>query len=47
MCLECFTAQTDAVHGDQLSGRPGNVAEFDNCQEIVREEIQSGKTVYC
>ena len=31
--------------GDHLSGKPGNVGEFDSCQGSVREKLP--KTVYC
>jgi len=31
--------------GDHLSGKPGNVREFDSCQGNVREKLP--KTVYC
>jgi len=40
-------------HRDRISGRdiglgkPGNVWELTKIQGIVREEISSGKTVYC
>jgi len=29
------------VQGDHLSGKPGNVREFDNCQENVRDFTKS------
>jgi len=42
------------TQGDHLSGKPGNVREYDSCQEnvrdftenqgIVREKISSGKS---
>ena len=32
------------VQGDHLSGKPGNVGEFDSCQGSVREKILSGKS---
>ena len=25
------------LHGDHLSGKPGNVREFDSCQGVVRD----------
>ena len=31
--------------GDLLSGKPGNVREFETCQGNVREKILSGKNV--
>jgi len=36
----CGSAQSD-----HLSGKPGNVREFDSCQGSVREKILSGKSV--
>jgi len=29
------------VQGDHLSGKPGNVREFDSCQENVRDFTES------
>jgi len=31
------------IQGDHLSGKPGNVREFETCQGNVREKILSGK----
>ena len=35
------------IRGDHLSGKPGNVGEYDSCQgkNLVREQLP--KTVYC
>jgi len=51
----CVTAVFIYFQGDLLSGKPGNVREFDSCQGnvrdftenqgIVREKLP--KTVYC
>ena len=34
----------DDEQGDHLSGKPGNVREFETCQGNVREKILSGKS---
>jgi len=31
------------IQGDHLSGKPGNVWEFDSCQGNVREKCCQGK----
>jgi len=33
------------IQGDHLSGKPGNVREFETCQGNVREKILSGRSV--
>ena len=32
------------ISGDHLSGKPGNVGEFDSCQGNIREKILSGNS---
>ena len=31
------TAECESMQGDHLSGKPGNVGEFDSCQGNVRD----------
>jgi len=55
-CKHLFNTTFNSSQGDHLSGKPGNVREFDSCQGnvgdftknqgIVREKILSGIVVY-
>jgi len=38
------SSNSNSGQGDHLSGKPGNIREFDSCQGNVREKILSGKS---
>jgi len=37
----CILAIKSDIQGDHLTGKPGNVREFDSCQENVRDFTKS------
>ena len=40
MCL-CQLTNPKTIQGDHLSGKPGNVREFETCQGNVRDVVNS------
>jgi len=38
------SSSSNSGQGDHLSGKPGNIREFDSCQGNVREKILSGQS---
>jgi len=47
ICFTTFQCSMVAckLHGDHLSGKPGNVREFDSCQRNVRDFTKSQENV--